>query len=302
MATLPIPVQSSIPGGTGDTKVFFRSMGWRGYIGHDSKAVFFWSQKAACTTLFSFLADNMDDRPERKNYFHTASQPYRKCIEAIQERGYRSIIVARHPVNRAISAYFNKFCLYRGQRLLSRNDLEPFAQDLHDLYCERTGAPREANSMSFEDYLETVAQLHRSRETPTSPVNGHWDTQVPPFYKDLKLRYDTIVHVENLDDEMGALARALGLHYRPRMMNRTEITDMPVQRYLGHLPAPSVSALPFGSANFITPQTIDRIREIYAVDFKVLRYRPDARRWWHKCGLGGLAQKVAPKVASLTER
>jgi len=277
-------------------------MGWRGFIRHDSKAVFFWSQKAACTTLFNFLADNMDERPKSKSYFHVHSQGYRRCVEAIESQGYRAVMLARHPVNRAISAYFNKFCVYRGERLLSRADLEPFAQELHDLYCDRNGAPREANTMSFEAYLDTVNHLHGTRKTPTSPLNGHWDTQVPPFYKELKLRHDTIVHVENLDAEMADLAEHLGLRYQKRAMNRTAVAKTPGNHYLGACPAPEVSALPFGYDNFITPQTIAKIRAIYAVDFKVLRYPPDPRSDHNSRGVAGLARRLAPMLAAFRER
>jgi len=252
-------------------------MGWRGYIDDERRTVFFWSQKAACTTLFNFLADNMAERPVHKRYFHIHSRPYAPCLEATRTHGYRSVILARHPVTRVISAYFNKFCLYRGQRLLSRGDLEPFAQDLHDRYRARREQPDEANTMSFEDFLDTVAQMHAERPRPRLPINGHWETQVPPFHGDLGLRYDTVVHVENLDAEMAALARELGMRYRPRAMNRTDLTAAPDKGYLGRVPAREVSGMNFGYDNFITRTTLARIHAIYAVDFAVLGYPPDPR-------------------------
>lgn len=249
-------------------------MGWRGYIDEPHDTVFFWSQKAACTTLFTFLADNMDPRPEKKNHFHRQSQSGRLCREAIAARGLRSVILARHPVTRAISAYFNKFCVYRGRALQVRADLEPFAQELHDLWCMRRGKTTETNLMAFEDYLDTVAHLHASREKPNAAINGHWETQVPPHLA-REISYDHILRVETLDADLSALAAELGMTWRARAMNRTETGDgARAEGYLGQVPAHEVAALNFGMENFVTPVTLARIGQIYAVDFKVLGYPP----------------------------
>ncbi|WP_297772734.1 sulfotransferase family 2 domain-containing protein [uncultured Roseovarius sp.] len=277
-------------------------MGWRGFIDDDSETVFFWSQKAACTTLFNFLADNMPERPTNKRYFHTHSQPYPHCISAIHNRGYRSVILARHPVNRIISAYFNKFCVYRGKRLLARTDLEPFAQDLHDLYCRRTGAPADENSMSFEQFLDTVAALHAARPGPRHPVNGHWETQVPPFHANLELQYDVVVHVERLDAEMAALAKDIGMRFDSRAMNRTDLTETPVIGYLGQVPAKDVGRLEFGYENFIAPLTLKRIHALYAVDFKVLGYPLNPSDQRGKTGLARFFSQVTSGLTQLTKK
>jgi len=252
-------------------------MGWRGYIHDDSKTVFFWSQKAACTTLFNFLADNMPERPTNKRYFHINSRPYNPCIEAIRDHGYHSVILARHPVTRVISAYFNKFCVYRGKALQVREDLEPFARELHDLWCDREGNPTETNSMTFEDFLETIAHMLATRPAPHLPVNGHWETQIPAIHEKLGLHYDTVVHVENLNAEMAALAQARGLSYKPRAMNRTDLSESPHKGYLGNLPACEINTYNFGYDNFITRKTLKKIHAIYAVDFEVLDYPSDQR-------------------------
>ncbi|WP_412509384.1 sulfotransferase family 2 domain-containing protein [Roseovarius sp. SYSU LYC5161] len=275
-------------------------MGWRGYIHEDSETVFFWSQKAACTTLFGFLADNMAERPPRKKYFHTHSKPYQHCMAAIRDRGYRAVILARHPVTRIISAYFNKFCVYRGERLLSRADLEPFARDLHDLYCARQGIAAEDNVISFEAFLDTVARMHADRPRPRLPINGHWETQVPPFHARLGLRYDRVVHVENLDAEMGALADELGMVYSPKAMNRTELPPAPTAAYLGQVPAREVSGMDFGYDNFITPRTLARIHAIYAVDFEVLGYPAPEHVEAPRTGLARSWQKIRHYSARIT--
>lgn len=249
-------------------------MGWRGYIDEAHGTVFYWSQKAACTTLFSFLAANMATPPAQKKYFHQQSVPVHRCREAIARRRLRSVILARHPVSRITSAYFNKFCLYQGRRLRHRDDLEPFAQELHDLYCARSGRQTQANIMTFEAFLDTVAALHAARAAPHTPVNGHWETQVPAYLAD-EIRYDRILRVETLDADMTALAAELGMTWQPRAENRTADTDRPRHPgYLGDLPARDVADYGFGTGNFVTPATLQRIGAIYAVDFRVLGYPP----------------------------
>ncbi|TCP61696.1 sulfotransferase family protein [Rhodovulum bhavnagarense] len=249
-------------------------MGWRGYIDAPHGVVFFWSQKAACTTLFGFLADNMDPRPTRKQHFHLESKGSRKCLEAIEAEGHRAVILARHPVTRCISAYFNKFCQYRGKSLRHRDDLEPFARDLHDHFCAMRGHKTDDNILTFEDFLDTVADLHATRPKPHLPINGHWDTQVPAHLVQAGFAYDEVIRVETLDRDMPALAERLCMRWTPRTMNRTRVAETPTKGYLGTLPAREVAAYPFGYANFITPDTLARIGEIYEVDFTMFGYQP----------------------------
>lgn len=277
-------------------------MGWRGYIHDDSRTVFFWSQKAACTTLFNFLADNMPQRPAKKQYFHTYSAPFRGCADALLTKNYRSVILVRHPVTRILSAYFNKFCIYRGRKLLSRADLEPFAKDLHDLYCERTGADSNDNSMTFEAFLDTIAHLHATRPRPENLINGHWETQVPAFYKEEGLHYDFVVHVERLDIEMSRVARKLGLKYKARILNRTILPKTPVEGYLGRLSAREIGEINFTYANFITPETLASIQSIYKIDFQTLGYLLDPRDGFYGTGWAGALNRAFPALGRLTGR
>lgn len=277
-------------------------MGWRGYIHDDSRTVFFWSQKAACTTLFNFLADNMPQRPASKQYFHTHSVPFRGCAQALSDRNYRSVILARHPATRIISAYFNKFCIYRGRRLLRRSDLEPFAKDLHDLYCTRTGADVADNTMSFEQFLDAIGHLHATRPRPENLINGHWETQVPAFYKAEGIHYDFVVHVERLDVELSRVARKLGLNYTPRVLNRTRLPKTPVEGYLGNLSARDLGDMNFNYDNFISPATLATIQHIYGIDFDTLSYSLDPRDGFHGAGWVGMVNRAFPALVRLTGR
>lgn len=247
-------------------------MGWRGFVDEDRKTVFFWSQKAACTSLFTILADNISPRPTDKKYFHTNSQSYRTCLPLVRKKGYRSVILVRHPVTRIISAYFNKFCLYRGKSLQTRADLEPFAIELHDQWCRQNGQDSSDNLLTFEDFLAVVATMHANRRNPFTPINGHWDTQMPSFLCEQGFSYDHILHVESLDEDMATLAPQLGLHFTPRSMNKTPVAAVPHAGYLGNVPACQVAEYPFSYENFITPDTLTQIQQIYRGDFTQFGY------------------------------
>jgi len=247
-------------------------MGWRGYIHPPRKTVFFWSQKAACTSLFNFLAGDIPTARDDKKFFHTHSAPYNACMKALYTQGYRSVILVRHPVTRCISAYFNKFCIYRDQPLRLRTDLEPFAQELHDLHCETTGADPEYNTMSFLQFLDAIEASYAQRELTKHPINGHWDSQVPPFLVPQGLYYDNILRVERLEYDMSAIAAHLEMPYQPRQMNRTPLAKETARQSMVDVPACDVTKQPFGYDNFITDTTLARIQKIYPQDFAALGY------------------------------
>lgn len=249
-------------------------MGWRGFIDDRRKTVFFWSQKAACTTLFNLLADNLDPRPTSKNFFHKQSSAYPKCLAAIEQQDYRSVILVRHPVTRVISAYFNKFCIYRDTPLKQRDQLEAFAQVLFDRYCESQQIETTQNIIPFEGFLETIALMQSTKPLPDRPINGHWETQFPHFLAKRGFEYDHILRVESFDQDMAALAPKLGLTFHPRTMNKTKIAEEPYKGYLGCTPAQDVTDYAFGYQNFLNDWTKNRIHEIYAVDFERFGYAP----------------------------
>lgn len=248
-------------------------MGWRGFVDDERRVVFFWSQKAACTSLFKVIGDNLAEPPAHKMFFHKNSIGVHACVDLIRKKGYRSVILVRHPTLRIISAYFNKFCIYEGKPLKERGDLEVFAQPLHDIYCSLKREQTDANTMSFIEFLDVVAHVHAKRPKPKRPINGHWDTQIPAFLARKGFAYDCVLHVETFDQEMSALASDLDMTFVPHQLNKTpvaEADEFPV--FLGNVPARDVTKQPFGYRNFINDVTLAKIGRIYGVDFKAFGY------------------------------
>lgn len=249
-------------------------MGWRGIVDHERETVFFWSQKAACTTFFALLGQNRTPRPESKQVFLHLSLPWADCRHYLSDRHYRSVIVARHPLSRLISAYLNKFVVHYGRPLRHHLGLEPFARDMHLDICAAAGRDPTVNRTSFDEFLAAVARDHAARPDPWTPVNGHWDTQVPPPLAAWGYRYDRVVCVERLDVELAALARDLNLQWDGTALNRTDYAD-PAQAgadYLGHLGADMLHSRPYTAANFVSDATIATAWALHAGDYDVFGY------------------------------
>jgi hypothetical protein len=248
-------------------------MARRGFVDIHSHTVFFWSQKAACMTLFRTLAAAYGEGT-RNIHFIRRSKPWQECLQLIHTEGYRSVVIARHPVLRAISCYLNKFCIYRDRPLTRRAQLEVFAQALHDRFCTGRGLQTDANVMSFEEFLATIATLFAERPDANAPsVNGHWDTQVPPAMVDAGFRYDRVVHVEQLNTEFAALCAELGLPFDASAVNATPIRPPAADAgYLGRTEARNVATGPFDHAGFLSQAVIDRVSGLYAPDFAMFGY------------------------------
>ncbi len=255
-------------------------MGWRAFPDHQRKLLFFWSQKAACTTLFHFLAANMATPPEKKQYFVLHSLPFRMCQDLIRDRGFRSVAVVRHPVPRIVSAYLNKFVVHYGRPLRRHAGLEPFARELHQDICKVAGRERGDNLTSFEEFLAAVARLHAGREDPWQQLDGHWDTQTPPRLTDTGFAYDHIIRVENLDADFTAFAAQEGMTYTPTVLNKTEFgAAEPQRRYLGGMSARQLQETPYRPENFMNVMNLSVTQLIFAPDYQRFGYAPLPEGW-----------------------
>lgn len=246
-------------------------MGWRAYVDKQRRAVFFWSQKSACTTLHHFLMDNIEPRPESRQYFLGRQASFEVARRFIRQEGYQSVILVRHPVTRAISAYCNKLLFFNGRMLRTRDDLEPLTVPLFDEWRRLSGITDARNGMSFEGFLATVDRLHRRRKNRRERLDGHWDSQIPKHVFNFRFRYDHVLRVENLQQDLAHVAEAFGMRFRPRRMNATPQTAAAV-RYLGDVPAWRIAKEDILYENFISPETLGTIHRIYHADFRKFDY------------------------------
>ena len=173
---------------------------------------------------------------------------------------YRRICVTRHPARRLVSAYLDKFC--------SDEARLPFMQDV--LRAVGRDAP---SFRDFLGYLETVDER---------ACNPHWRRQT--YVLDGQ-HIDDFVRIEALHAEMTRLADVVGARRLPLLQGRLQATRgaegaraSDVAEDASGLSSSEIAAHRRATgrfppmASFLTPETSERIRRIYAADFDQLGY------------------------------
>lgn len=238
-------------------------MSRRGFIDRDTGTVFFWSQKSGCTSLFSMLSRNYG---KSNQYYHKGSVDFLGAQEEIGRHGYRSVVIKRDPIDRAISAYINKF-VFRKKPLLSPADLEPFSVKLHKAYCALFDKDVEENSITFAQFLETVGSMLQRRRDPNdnSSVNGHWDTQVPPAA--LNFKYGRVFDISEVSTGFRDYCKDIGLSFDVPQMNKTQYSEH--GSYLVDVPAFELAKanVSLSKKSFRSEETDRLIRYMYAIDY-----------------------------------
>jgi hypothetical protein len=241
-------------------------MARKGYVCEISKTVFFWSQKAACTSLFQALYRTYGGEARK---YHDESKPWQECLPLLKD-GYRSVAVSRHPESRITSCFFNKFVVYYGNKIQQRENMEGFSRNLFDKHIDIHGGHAERNDITFEQFLDVIEKMHAARKKPgDNKIDGHWDTQCPPEMRDFK--YDILARVEDFPESMENLCRRVGLIYNNEKLNSTKVATSTVG-YLGNVPARVLSAIPCQHDDLLSNLSIEKIHKIYADDYMAFGY------------------------------
>ncbi len=188
------------------------------------------------------------------------------CRSAMQGAGpagdYRRICVVRHPEQRVVSGYLDKFCTPRadGDLPLVKDVLRAMGRD-------------DLSFWQFLDYLEAVDE---------DACNPHWRQQ--SYILDGQ-RVDRFVRLEALHEEMSEVCDIVGAGHLPALQRRLKATRegegearAEFSADLAHLPSAAIAALRESegrfppAASFLTPEACERIRKIYAADFSRLPY------------------------------
>lgn len=246
-------------------------MTYRGYIDQNTKHVFFWSPKCACTKLFDTLKHTYGDQ---RGYYNKNSSPWRECIEYAKNENFRTVALVRHPATRIVSAYANKFVVYRDKRLHHRSDLERFSKNLFDDYCFLYGKHHEHIDMSFRMFLETIKTIKASGEdTGRRRINVHWQQQVPTPLIASGFQYDRVVKFEHFSSQFRALCTDLGLSFDSQHLNATQWKQhSQSERDLSDIPAAALDENEISVSSFLNKETLDLIYNIYRDDFLYLGY------------------------------
>ncbi|WP_366552614.1 sulfotransferase family 2 domain-containing protein [Aquibaculum sediminis] len=240
-------------------------MARRGFPSEENKTIYFWSPKCACTTLFRTLAFNFG---RGNRHYLRNSLRWAKCRPFIRA-GYRTVVITRHPVDRAISAYLNKFVIHR-KKAVTLETMESFSRELFLFHRAHFGGDPKTNDLSFEEFVDAIELQHHLRDSgKLQKINPHWDTQAPPGAK--RGSYDVVAKVENFPADMKRMCEETGIKYLDASANKTPVATG-VAEYLGATPANLLDIGALSHENFVTENIRRRLFKIYQRDFEIFGY------------------------------
>jgi hypothetical protein len=204
------------------------------YIDHSSKLVVFWAPKTACSAVALAFAEAVvrgdGDHSRREGeaarvwlnhngYNVSFMQAYR----LVKDGGYKSIVMLREPYDRLISAFVNKFVIYKGRPIRSFEDLERSARkavsDMQNVPARR--AAQSFSGLSFFDFVTYVASGIERRGDNEPLLDNHWNTQVPFYFWERNFVYDAVFSIENSADFFAELSRLLGKEVQYARLNKS---------------------------------------------------------------------------------
>lgn len=174
----------------------------------------------------------------------------------------RKFIIVRHPFERLVSAYVDKFTL--------RNKFTEFFQrrygrQIVHLYRNRSELRRHKRAADGDEghdvkFSEFVRFLIDKRVRCSQKLNPHWMSFVDVCHPCL-VDYDYIVHFEGLAGEM--------LHLWKTIYNRTNLEEVLHQRNVGQT---RTSDLVGGYMNQLPAEDVEALYELLSIDFKMFEY------------------------------
>ena len=190
-----------------------------------------------------------------KKYLKKLSSYKPKDIKRIL-RNYLKVMFVRHPLERLLSAYRNKFTTSYNEYFHAH-----YGRKIVRLYRKKAtrASLQKGNDVKFHEFVKYLIDLRSSAEA----VNAHWRE----YYKlchPCVVNYDVIGKYETLDRDVDYVLKILGLD--------DTIKFPPKPKMKG----PSTRELMASAFQNITSEEIHQLWEMYAVDFTMFGYEyPD---------------------------
>lgn len=258
-------------------------MAGEAYIDHNRKFVAFWSPKCACSAVVVWFAKGILANPDvpptqaarpwlSDNGYYSGYPEARRCVT---EFGYKSAIFARHPATRLVSAFINKFVNYGRRSLIYFDDLEGFSRELaRNVYQSLNKSIDQYKGITFNEFLD---YLERAIHIDGTPLNNHWDTQIPRPPRRPMPECNVIVKTESFNSDLKKVNSLLGIKYMPPKINATSFNAKIINEdLLLDVPSSDIARLGqiVGINNFLTADVLDRIHHIYKIDYDFFDYEP----------------------------
>jgi len=239
----------------------------------ERKLLVFWSPKCACTAVSWWFAHGLVgvERPtggprkwlQMNGYTLSAS----KAATVAKKHDVHIIAIVRHPFDRLVSCYLNKFVNYNGRPLHSFSTLEVFAKQF---YLQSMTIERGYTGLSFRNFLQGIITMRGSDE---DQLNIHFNVQYARELREQGIKPHRIIRVEALNEELTALNAELGIDYIPEIHNSTSYAPTSAEVAVGAL-STELAALPAAPHKraFMTLETIALAHEAHAPDYEAFGY------------------------------
>ncbi len=221
--------------------------------------------KTGCTSFKTMIANqtqrvqkNQDVRVQRASGLRSIGLKY--LIEfsmreiLLRLKSYTKIIVVRHPFDRLMSAYNDKFVV--------KNFSMKYQSAIGDI-LGHARRPKLGQRISFEDFIQLVVKGRENRKF----INKHWATYTDLCHPCL-VKYDHIFKLETFStDSRTALSLFLNEGQNSISMPHIHVTDKrPVEEKL--------SSVTHRFKQF-SEKLVQAVMAIYAADFKLFGYQWD---------------------------
>lgn len=253
------------------------------YIDRDRNLLIFWSPKCACSAIVKWWYHNIVGETlaakglplsleRRWLHQHGYQVPY-TAFKRIDFGQFLKIAVCRHPFDRAVSGYIDKF-VGRNKRKVDRYEtLDGFAADFwRDVRgVSPEDAPARYDGLSFLEFLRAIETRIAERGEGEPVLNPHWNTQAP--FSLNGATYDRICDVSDLEEVFADLNARFGFSHLPPVIRTTDYGDFDGAA-LWDVSSLDLarSARPLNRENFRSPETEAIIRNAYDIDFRTFGY------------------------------
>jgi hypothetical protein len=255
------------------------------YVDRGRKLMIFWSPKCGCSAIARWwwtgpLGRTLDE-----------TEPLGDARRWMRENGcrvkysemrpadfphYRKIAVSRHPFDRAVSGFIDKFVgRQQHKRILGYDRLTPFAQQFwrEVRAVSEADAPRLYDGLSFVEFLDAVNEVVFRCAAGEPNLNHHWNTQVPLALLPRAPFYDSVHDISALGELFASLNNEFGFSLVPGVENATDYGAFD-GRCLAE--ASSLDLARDGRSlsreNFRSPMTDAMVLRAYDIDFVTFGY------------------------------
>jgi hypothetical protein len=257
------------------------------YWDKNRRLLIFWVQKSACTAVSHWFGRgvlgvrHMSGGPRAwliaNGYRHDANAALRLLIHQAEH----SIAFVRHPFDRLISSYVNKFVTYYGEPIDSFDKLEIFAKTL---YCklkavDEEEARRDYRGLTLLEFLRAIETICTAAGLRDPELDFHFNRQYPTLFAKRGALPQEVVDVNHLNDALVRINQRYGLSFFPPRSNETRYTSTRVGCNI------DVSSLDLASGaktlsreGFISSETIVLARHAHGPDYDAFGF-PETPSW-----------------------